>query len=181
MKKNKSFAYSILAIIFIYILSDIWHYYIFVGKLTDFPLKPLGLRFIKWAYCCILGVGAIIQKREKALAWYLMLFASIGIIITAIVFNPFEYIGYNASLLDAYSCNLMEIISIGIIVIFNKKSKYSALGITNRKRWIAISLFLIINLFLQLSIMNSPQYKKRYPSELNEGLNEGIFEFRLNF
>jgi len=145
VKNRKILSYAIIGLSLIFIFA-----YLFDGiKEICFPFKGLGFPYksptfyvLKLFYAYLFLLGGYDLLRERSRSWYLMMFSSIGMLISYGIYYFNGYI-FRTTGLDLF---FLEISSFFIIILFNISCfvKRFEISVPN-KRWLLLGIFIIIN------------------------------------
>jgi hypothetical protein len=152
MKNRTISGYIIIGLSFVFIFA-----YLFDGiKEVCIPFKGLGFPYkspifyvLKLIYACIFLFGGIDLLKNKNRYWYLMMFSSIGMLISCSLFYFNGYL-FRSTPLDLF---FLEIPSFFIIILFNISYFVRKFEISMpNKRYILLFIFTIINFMINYSI-----------------------------
>jgi hypothetical protein len=153
MKNRKILSYTIIGLSFVFILT-----YLFDGiKEIFIPFKGLGFPYkspifyiLKLLYACLFLLGGIDLLKNRNRAWCLMMFSSIGMLISCGLFYFNGYI-FRTALLDLF---FLEVLSFFIIILFNISFfvKKNEIFVPNKKL-ILLGTFIIFNLIVNYGLI----------------------------
>lgn len=160
MKNKNRISKCIGIIALLYLVVDVFHYYIYRFGYVDNILvsayyESKIISFLKWSLCISIIVGHIFDKKEKQISFYLMLIPAIGILILFILKGQFIYLLKGSFVF--ISC-LLELLAILIILysLFFLVKKYK-IGKMNCIITIMVSVIILGLIFYQLPVIDLPK------------------------
>jgi hypothetical protein len=161
MKKNSVTVLLASVFVFVYLIVDIFHFFIYRIKpvyptFTEAFYESIIVSLVKWAFCIIILVGYFLDKRNKSLSFYLFFVSAIGITLLYVLKGQLMYMLRGSVV---FKIGLLELASILIFIysIFTLIKKYKI-------KWLSVLLSLIIAivifglLFYQLPVYHKPYY-----------------------
>ena len=155
MKNRKILGYIIIGLslifIFAYLLDGIKEIWIpFEG--LGFPYKSPSHYVLKLIYACIFLFSGIDLLKKKNRSWYLIIFSSIGMLISCVYFYFIGYV-FRTTPLDLF---FLEIPSTFILILFNVNCFIERIEIRiPTKRWMLLGIFTIINIAINYYLLRS--------------------------
>lgn len=151
MKNKKFLGYVIIGLSLIFIVAyvydgirEIWIPF----KGLGFPYKYPSYYVLKLIYVCTFLLSGIDLIKKRSRSWYLMMFTSIGMLISYAFFYFNGYV-FRTIPLDLF---FLEIPSTFILILFNINWFTEKTGIKiPSNRYILLGLFIIINIVINWS------------------------------
>lgn len=114
----------------------------------EFPYKSALFYFLKLMYAILLIVGAYDLYKQKLYCWFILQFASTGILTSSILFYLGGYI-FRSSVLDLF---ILEFLSLVLLFIINTRKIALIIEIQRPANWLIVTAFIIfINFILNIS------------------------------
>jgi len=153
MKNRKILSYTIIGLSLIFILvylSDGIREIFIPFKGFRYSYKSPTFYVLKLVYACMFLFGGIDLLKKKSRSWHLMMFSSIGMLISCGLLY-FKGGLFRTTPLDYF---FLEIPSFFIIILFNISCFAKKFEISMpKKRWITLGVFIIINFAVNYAIL----------------------------
>ena len=159
MKKNNKLILLASTLVLIYLIFDIFHFFIFRIDLvyptfTEAFFESSIISYIKWFFCLVILTGFILDKKNSKLSFYLMFLSVIGIILLFILKGQLSYLIRGSFI---FKIGLLELASLLILIysIFSLVNKYK-IKILNIVLCSLLAIVFLWYLFAQLPVYNAP-------------------------
>jgi hypothetical protein len=161
MMKNKRVSLVIGVLTLLYLTIDIFHFFLFrlepvYPTFTEAFYESIIVSIIKWVLCVLIIAGLVLDKKDKALSFYLIFVSIIGIALLFILKGQLNYL-IRGSIV--HNVGLLEISMLPALYysIFIQTKKYNI-------KFSSIIIILILTvlvlswLFYQLPVYNNASY-----------------------
>ncbi len=161
MKRNNIVAWLVGVFVLIYLVVDVFHFFIYrinpvYPAFTEAFYESIAISLIKWAFCVIILIGFLLDKKNRCLSFYLMFLPTIGIILLFILKGQFPYLIRGSVV---FNTGLLELLALLIFVysIINIRKKYKI-------KWINVTISLITAIvlfgliFYKLPVYHEPNF-----------------------
>lgn len=160
MKNNKI---ALLASVFVlvYIIVDAFHFITYrihpvYPTFTEAFYESISVSIVKWGFCIIILVGYFLDKRNRALSFYLFFMSAVGITILFVLKGQLMYMLRGSFV---FKVGLLEIATILVFIysifILIKKYKIKLLSVLLS---LVIAIVVFGLLFYQFPVYHEPYY-----------------------